>query len=145
MYATQQDLDERFGQAELIALADRDGDGVADPGVVDAAITDAGAEMDGYFRAANYSVPVTGTPVVTTRICANLARYNLYTNDAPEQVQRLHDDAIKWLKAVASGQIGLGVAIDGSEPAGREDIIEFQSVPNVFARTPAPDPDGDIY
>jgi phage gp36-like protein len=145
VYAAQQDLYDRFGQTEITALADRDGDGVPDPGVIDAALADASAEMDGYFRAAGYVVPATQTPTVTTRICANLARYNLYTNDAPEQVQRLHDDSIAWLKMVASGQISLGVASDGSEPAGREDIIEFTSTPNVFARGSNTDSDGDIY
>ncbi len=142
MYATQLDLNARFGLAEITALADHDSDGVADPGVVDAAISDAGAEMDGYFRAANYAVPVTQAPVVTTRICANIARYNLYTNDAPDQVQRLHDDSIAWLKMVAAGTIGLGVTTDGGEPPAREDVIRIDSVPNVFARTPSSD--GDI-
>ena len=134
MYATQQDLYERFGDAEMSALADRDGDGLPDNSTIDQALADASAEMDGYFRAAGYDVPLASIPSVTSRICCNLARYNLYSDTVPERVQKLHDDAVAWLKAVSAGTVSIGVADDGSEPAARNNVVEIQSGGNVFSR-----------
>lgn len=134
MYATTQNLYDRFGQSEIDLLADHDGDGLPDAGVIDQALSDASDEMDGYFRAAGYTVPLNNTPGVTERICCNLARFNLYTDVAPEHVQKLHDDAVTWLGRISKGEINLGVASDGSEPAAESNTIEMQSADNVFSR-----------
>ena len=45
-YTDQAALIERFGLAELLAIADRDGDDAVDAGVVSQAIADADAEID---------------------------------------------------------------------------------------------------
>ena len=125
-YATQQDLYDRFGQAEIDALGFQD--------AIEQALADASHEMDGYFAAAGYEIPVTNAPGSTTRICANIARANLYTDVVPDRVQKLHDDSVAWLKSVARGEVALGVAADGSEPAAEDNRVQFEGGGSVFRR-----------
>ena len=49
MYCTQADIEERFGQAELVQLTDRTRTGQVDATTVARAITDASAEIEGYL------------------------------------------------------------------------------------------------
>jgi len=114
-YATQQDLYDRFGEPEIDALADRNGDGQPDPGVIDAAIAAGGETIDAYIGG-RYELPLTSTPPLLTRICADLARYELYSDAVPELVQQRHDAAIKLLQAIQSGKATLGLA-EASQPA----------------------------
>ena len=46
MYCTQADIEERFGQAELVQLTDRTRTGQVDATTVARAITDASAELE---------------------------------------------------------------------------------------------------
>ena len=51
-YVTIDELIARFGQDELLELTDRAGEGVLDDQIVEAAILDAEAEIDGYISTA---------------------------------------------------------------------------------------------
>lgn len=115
-YATQQDLYNRYGQSEIDQLADLDGDGVPDTGVVDAALGDASDTIDAYLGA-RYTLPLTTIPPVVNRLCCDLARYRLYADAAPELVQVRHDAAIKLLAAIASGAATIGVAPSTEPPS----------------------------
>ena len=60
-YATQADMIERFGEREVIALADRDMNGVIDAAVVSSAIALAGHEIEGYLSG-RFTLPLSTVP-----------------------------------------------------------------------------------
>ncbi len=115
-YATQQDLIDRFGQAELIELSDRSRSGAIDAAVVARALGDADAEIDGYL-ASKYTLPLDPIPLPIARIACDMARYHLHDDRVTEQVRKRYEDAIRFLKAVVSGEVTLGVDAGGEAPA----------------------------
>lgn len=127
-YATLQDLVERFGEQELIELTDRAGAGVIDADVADRAIQDASGEIDGYVSAAGYPVPLDPVPRLITAYCADIARYRLYDDHAPEQATKRYDDAVRFLRAVAKGDVKLGA----TPPEPTAGTADFDAGRNVF-------------
>ena len=115
-YCTQQDLIDRFGEAELIQLTDRNQLGLIDGQVTDRAIGDASAEIDGYL-AGRYDLPLMETPQTLVRMACDVARYYLFDDRAPEQIKTRYDNAIRYLNAVAKGDINIGVSAAGDAPA----------------------------
>lgn len=115
-YATQTDLEDAFGAAEILQLADRDQDGVIDDGVVAAALARADSVIDGYLGG-RYALPLaTPYPPVIVATACDLARYWLYDNAATERVREGFEDAINWLKDVAAGKVLLQL------PAARSNV-----------------------
>ena len=110
-YATLQDLVDRFGYEQLAQLSDRDAGAVIDDVVVGRALADADAEIDGYL-AALYALPLTAVPALLARMACDIARYRLFGDRVTEQVRQLYTDAVRDLKAIASGAI----RIDGAAP-----------------------------
>jgi len=113
-YATQQDLVDRFGNAEMLAIGDRDQDQVIDVTVVTGALDDASALIDTYLGK-RYDLPLAATPPALVPIAAALARHALYAANPPEDVRAAHDDALRFLRDLAAGKAVLDIA--GSEPA----------------------------
>jgi len=131
-YCTKQDLIDRFGQQELIDLTDRANTELIDDNVINQAIADASAEMDGYL-ASRYSLPLATVPQTLKPLCCNIARYKLYDEQASEQVTKRYDAAIKFLFSVSKGEISLGVDSLGAK-ASSTDLADIQSAGSVFAR-----------
>lgn len=113
-YATQQDLVDRFGAAELVGLSDRAATGEIDAAVVAGALADAEELVNGYL-AKRYALPLSVQPARLTGVVCDLARYALYTYEPPEVVRTRHKDAVAWLRDVAAGVVQLPAA--GAEPA----------------------------
>lgn len=108
-YCTQADLVLRFGTDELVQLTDKDGElGAVDTGVLEQAIADADAEIDGYLADGGYTLPLSTVPARIKRHSCAIARYYLYDNRRPDVVQQGYDRALNWLEGVASGKIKLG-------------------------------------
>lgn len=105
-YAIKSDLETRFGAEEILQLADRDGSGQPDTGVIEAALADADTEIDGYL-AVLYSLPLASVPSLITRLACDIARYRLWKDRASEQVRQGYDDAVDGLKRLASGSVKL--------------------------------------
>ncbi|MEQ8747349.1 DUF1320 domain-containing protein [Pyruvatibacter sp.] len=107
-YATKQDLIDRFGAEELEQLTDRDGtaDAIVDS-VLTRALEDADAKINSYLSG-HYTLPLSDPPDVLERTAADMARYYLYQDGAPEQVQKAFDHAIAYLRDVAAGKARLG-------------------------------------
>ncbi len=119
MYATQDDLAQRFGEVELIALTDRatPATGQVNATLVALAIVDASDEIDAYISA-HYDVPLASIPPTLARICCDIARYRLAPSDGlvtDEMVTR-YQAAVRFLEGIASGRIAFGVG-PSSEPA----------------------------
>jgi phage gp36-like protein len=110
MYATQQDIVDRYGQDLLLLIADRDADAVIDVDVVTRALTDATAEIDTYL-AAKYELPLPSVPEVLVRLCVDVVVYRLSSEaDAATEERRIrYDDAIALLRRIASGEVSLGL------------------------------------
>jgi phage gp36-like protein len=132
MYCSLNDLVSRFDLDELIQLTDSSGTGIIDAQVVDAAIKDASDTIDGYV-AGRYPLPLAVVPSALTRICANIARYNLYDQSVTQVVQNNYNDALKFLTEVARGGIRLGLSVD-NEPAETDSVIVMESGGSVFNR-----------
>ena len=102
-YATQADLETRFGTEELAQRTDRINGSVIDASVISRALADAEAEIDGYL-AKRYQLPLATVPAVLGRIACDLARYYLYDDRVIEVVRKRYEDAVRLLKAMASSK-----------------------------------------
>jgi len=104
-YVTADDLTNRYSAQKLLQVSDRDGDGVADPGVVDAACADATELMDGYLGE-RYTLPLTPvTGIVKGWACA-IAWFRLYLSP-PDEVRDAYDDAMAQLAQARTGKLML--------------------------------------
>jgi phage gp36-like protein len=110
MYATRADLEKHLAPEELIQLTDDDRDGAADAGVIEQALADAQAEIDGYV-ATRYQLPLAETPALLRRVAVDLALARLYARRdlTTEARAKQHDDAVALLKRLADGTVTLGL------------------------------------
>ena len=112
-YLTNADIEERLGSKAYVQLADDDGDGTADVGVVDEARLAALGEVNGYL-AQRYETPIdtsihTELAPLLQSISLDLAEYHLRSRrpPVPSTALRRRDQAVVWLRRVASGSISL--------------------------------------
>jgi phage gp36-like protein len=116
-YATKAGMISRFGEAEVIALTDREGLGLINDAVLDSARANANAEIDPYL-AARYALPLSNVPIVIEGFADDITRYRLSGADVTETdiVYRRYKDAIKFFENVASGKLSLGLDAVGHAP-----------------------------
>lgn len=107
-YATQSDLETRFGAAEILQLADRDGSGAVDTGVVAGALAEADAEINAYLEG-RYALPLATVPAILVRLACDIARYRLAADTPLEEVRKRYEDARRMLESLASGRVRLGL------------------------------------
>ena len=131
-YATKQDLIDRFGETELAQLTDRASGAAIVDAVLDRALADADAEINSYISV-NHVLPLSPVPANLVRVAGDVARYYLYEDRVTEQVKARYDDAIAFLKNVASGKASLGVDSAGAAPAPAQ-TVQFPPSQKVFAR-----------
>ena len=127
-YITNADIEERLGNAAYVQLADDDGNGVADVGVVDEARLGAEGEVNSYLGR-RYSVPVSLTTHpdladVLASFTLDLAEYRLRLRrpPVPDGARRRRDQAIEWLTRVAEGRIELPSAVGVAASTARGTI-----------------------
>ena len=80
------------------------------------ALADADDEINGYLST-KFTLPLASTPKVITRVACDIARYYLYADRVTDQVKKRYDDAVKFMKGVAAGDISIGLDQAGSVPA----------------------------
>lgn len=129
MYCTTQDIIDRFGEEELISLTDREGSSVIDQDVLDRALGDAAAEIDVYIAA--YQLPLKDLPPALVRVACDITRYHLYDDAATEAVQTRYDNALRFLRSVAKGEISL-VKPTGETSEQDGDSVQYTTPPTVF-------------
>lgn len=110
-YCTLTDLTDVFGETEILQLADRDASGEADAEYLAAVLAKVDAEIDSYLRG-RYALPLASVPTELTAIAVDLARYRLYPLNVPDTVQKLRDDALRWLRDLAAGRAELNLATE---------------------------------
>lgn len=133
-YITLQHLIDRFGEQEIMQLADRDNDDVIDQAVVDTAIERSEAEIEAAL-ATRYKTPFSDTPKVVIEWACDMARYYLYTDGAPEQVDARYNSVINLLKMVQSGKMNLGLSASDQIPANTSKTVVIESTGSTFSRT----------
>lgn len=133
MYATAQDIIERYGLDELLVIADRDRDGQPDSALVEQALADASSLIDGYLTP-RYTLPLPGpTPKILTACCIDLAMYALSPIANPNEERRnRNNDALKLLGKIGSGEVQLGSGVQQSTTAPSGAF--FTCRPPVFRR-----------
>lgn len=132
-YITSSDMIAAFGEEEMIALSNLDNSSatVINGAVIQKAIDDACASVDGYL-AVRYSVPIIPTPPVLTRITCDFARGILDQNNPREEVIRRWDMAVAYLKDLARGLAVL--PMPQVEAPQATDSPQYRSPGRVFTR-----------
>lgn len=133
-YATQSDMEERFGSTELAQRTDRAAGVVIDATVLARALADAAAEIDGYL-ATRYTLPLPSTPPVVNRLACEIARYRLYDDGVPETVRVRYQDAVSLLKRLSSGEVQLAGIAAVVVAGGSGNAVATRTSDRVFGRT----------
>ena len=128
-YVTQQDLIDRFGEAELVQVTDRTGGGVIDALAVSLAIGDINNRIASYLRG-RYQLPIDPPPPELAAAAADMVRYRLYDDAPTDQVRQRHDDAMRFLREIAEGKAELDLTTATATAGG--DAPDFVSPDPTF-------------
>lgn len=137
-YATQQNITDLYGLDTLDRLADRDGEGSADPAKVARALDDASALIDGYI-ATRVTLPLATVPAVLRNLCVDIAMYRLATDAGllSDDARARYEDAVRFLRDVSAGKAAIpqpvapGSAV--TETASPQTVV-IDSEPRLFSR-----------
>lgn len=116
-YSSLAQLTDRTGLNMMIMLTDR-GDvplGVVDTTVVDRALAEADAMIDGYL-AVRYVLPLASTPSLLADLATSIALWKLHVTQPEDKVVRDYNDALKALRDISVGTLRLP-DVAGLEPA----------------------------
>ena len=110
VYATLQDLIDRFGNDAVLVASDRDRDGQINTEVVDKALLDADAEIDTYVGL-QYKLPLSTVPRILTKLAVDIAFHVLSpeADTATEHRRGRYDNAVALLRRIAKGEVSLGI------------------------------------
>jgi phage gp36-like protein len=109
MYATIQDMIDRYSQDEITLAFDTDQGGTLDETTANKALEDATAEIDGYL-VGRYDTPLSSPPAVLVRLAVDIALYRGSILGAQTEEKRTrYEDAVRFLTKVAQGDISLGL------------------------------------
>lgn len=112
-------LRQRFGTDELDGLIGADATAVppeaGDTDKLARACEDATNLINGYLGS-RYTLPLSSVPDMVKAWAADIARYRLWDERAPEEVRRRYDDCLDQLRLVANGTIALPPGSDGNKP-----------------------------
>lgn len=122
-YIDSTDYAERFTQRELQQLLQTAGGSLK----LEAAVSDASETVDSYLAAIPgraFTLPLPVPPAKIKGVTADIARYELWAQNASEEVQRRYDQAIAYLKDLVAGRAHLIVdeetpVDDNSNPVNR--------------------------
>lgn len=115
-YCTLQELIDRYSERMLVEISDR-GDaasGTIDQALVDRAIADADALIDGYLKV-RYALPLASVPRLVKDLSLRIAIYYAHAHVAAEKIRKDYEEALKALRDISVGLIRLD--LDGAEPA----------------------------
>jgi len=161
IYASVNNLIERYGADELAqradrqlprlvtpvllsALANRDSEnlnsfsaeaisaGKAAIAIIDRALFDATDCINSYL-AGRYSLPLTHIPNVLNRVACELARYYLYDDMVTELIKERYQASIKFLRDVSEGKTALGMDAAGARPPSSS-LVKVVTGSKIFSR-----------
>ncbi|MCP4108566.1 MAG: DUF1320 domain-containing protein [Desulfobacteraceae bacterium] len=118
MYCTVTDITDTIPHRILIQLTDDDDTGNPDTGRTEKAIRDASNEIDGHVGV-KYSTPLSPVPDIIVKFAVDIAVYNLYgrrEQGPPDTKVERYENAVSFLKRVATGKASLGISDPGGNP-----------------------------
>lgn len=137
-YCTRADLLAQISEAQLVALTDDAGTGLADEAIIAKALEDAAGKMDAYLGS-RHKVPMSPVPDALPQVAADIAVYLLSRrrgSEPPKAIVKNYDDAILFLKDVARGLVSLGAQDpEGSPQPAEAPELHPDNPPRLFSRT----------
>lgn len=130
-YCTQQDLIDRFGEAELIELTDEHGTEEVDATRIAQAIAYADALIESHI-AGRFTVPLSPVPEILNELACDIVHYRLFIHGAPEHVMQRQRDAVASLRDIGAGRMSLGIDDPAPQSAGD---VEYSSGERQFTST----------
>lgn len=109
IYVTELQFEQRFGATELADLLSEGNNYVE-------AENDSAGLIDGYL-ASRYPLPLATVPLMVKGWAADITRFKLWDERAPEEVRKRYEDALAQLKLAAQGIITLPAAVQPGQTA----------------------------
>lgn len=110
-YSSITDIIKAIPESNLIQLTDDANSGTVDNSIVDAAIAEADATINGFLQE-RYPVPLLPVPELIKSISVDLAVFKLYTRrfemETPEGIRDRYKNAIKLLEMIQNGKVVIG-------------------------------------
>lgn len=134
MYCSLDDIKKRLDEDVLVRLTDDSGSGQIDASVVNQAIEDASAEVDGYLQG-RYDVPLQVVPTLIRRLSTDIAVYLLFARRGLEEagpdgvIWKAYQAARDTLSKMAKGEVRIGAGLPRSRPE-----LLVDSADRVFSR-----------
>ena len=124
MYVSAQDIKARLGADDYAVLVG-DAKGTAR---IDGAIVDACGEIDGHVQK-RYALPLPApTPTAIKRIAVDIVIYRLSGDSrVTEDRRKRYEDAVSFLKAIARGDVSLGIAPVAGKTKAKETVVVTSS------------------
>lgn len=115
-YCTLPQLIARYSEGLLVQISDRGeaSTGMVDAGLVERAIADADALIDGYLKV-RYALPIADAPRLVTDLSLRIAIYYAHGQVVSDKIRDDYREALKTLQQIAQGLVRLD--IEGVEPA----------------------------
>lgn len=122
MYVTARDIETRLGADDYAVLVGN----AKDTARIDGAIADACGEIDGHVQK-RYALPLPApTPTAIKRIAVDIVIYRLSGDSrVTEDRRQRYEDAVSFLRAIARGDVSLGIA---PAPAGKSESKETVAI-----------------
>ncbi len=117
-YLSRAQFEKRFGADELEELTEQND--------FNAASGQAQSLIDGYL-ASRYSLPLASIPPLVTAWSADITRFLLWDDHAPEEVRKRYDDALNQLNQLARGFIHLPPDALGTPASGSLSFAGFSA------------------
>jgi phage gp36-like protein len=119
-YAQVTDMEARYPNRDLVQLTNEDPtQTTVNTTYLQTFLNDASDEIDAYLEA-RFALPLSDPPAILVRLCGEIAMYHLNAlrpiHDL-EDAKDKYDYAIKFLEKVKDGEMTMGLAADGTEPA----------------------------
>ena len=131
MYVTAQDIKTRLGAEDYAVLV---GD-ANDTARIDGAIADACGEIDGHVQK-RYALPLPApTPTAIKRIAVDIVIYRLSGDSrVTEDRRKRYEDAVSFLRAIARGDVSLGIAPAADDKSESKETVAITSSQRRFDR-----------
>lgn len=115
-YCTLQELIDRYSRRMLVDASDRgdDATGEIDEALIDRAIADADAAIDGFLKV-RYRLPLTSVPDLVRDLSLQIAIYKAHAHVVTDKIRDDYKYALKTLEQISQGTVRLD--IEGAEPA----------------------------
>ncbi|MGE5607419.1 MAG: gp436 family protein [Bacteroidota bacterium] len=135
-YCVLDDLKKQVSEQVLVGLTDDESLEIKQE-IVDSAIRDADAEINGYART-QYDVPFNPVPEIIRKLSVDISLYNLFSRrgfdkDKDANIVDRYKAAIRFLENLAKGVVTVGVTSGHPAPAPPQGV-EIKSDTRIFSR-----------